>query len=669
MRWLLIALILFPLHASAEESGSAPFIMPWDAAPVDLSGLLDPPAGKHGFLGIDGERFIFEDGSPARFWGVTLTGSGCFPDQALAPKIADRLAKSGVNLVRFHRMDADWADPPLLVYGNDGYASLNPVALDRLDFFLMQLKNRGIYACFDMLGSRSLHAAEQQFFPAAGVDVFEGYIHFMPELRRLHARVIEQFWTRRNRYPDREGRVVDYRDDPGIVFVHLFETIPKLERMRLSSTERAALEERWREWLIDSETAYQPLQIEQPDRLSRRFWSELIATSQAGFVFQLRSLGVKVPIAGSLNLSDSWDLNAQGEMDFIAAHAIWNRPFANYIGFPDEAMVDADPGLRSNLISELAWARIKDKPFAAMGWDSPWPNSTRAELPLWLAAASLLQDWPVCVANTYRSYHEPGGAMIDAPFESFNDPARFGLMPAAALLFHRAEIDPLRRDLTLSAKPESLSATTPVSADGIHTSRLADRYRIESTLRSAANGRSILWPTQPESIESARLKREPPREFRHDHERGLIAIDTSSTQALIGRMNQSRPEDLSGIRIDCDNDFGVICVSSLDEEEIERSRDLLLTAVSRANNSGFESQEVRQGKIINQRGTAPAVIDPVSARVEIKSDHEAWQAAAINAAGRELERLPIHYSNGMLIIDIGASPTIYFRLTPKPASE
>ena len=50
--------------AGIIETGSA----------LDMSFLLDGPAGKHGFLKVKGERFVFEDGTHARFWGGNTFG-------------------------------------------------------------------------------------------------------------------------------------------------------------------------------------------------------------------------------------------------------------------------------------------------------------------------------------------------------------------------------------------------------------------------------------------------------------------------------------------------------------------------------------------------------------------------------------------------------------------
>ena len=53
----------------------------WDSSPVDLSYLnaSDRPAGRHGRVRADGDALVFEDGTPARFWGTT-SPAGALPD-------------------------------------------------------------------------------------------------------------------------------------------------------------------------------------------------------------------------------------------------------------------------------------------------------------------------------------------------------------------------------------------------------------------------------------------------------------------------------------------------------------------------------------------------------------------------------------------------------------
>ena len=59
------------------------------------------PAGRHGFMTCRDGRLVFEDGAEARFWGANFNSAANFPPHHYSEKVARRLAKFGVNLVRF----------------------------------------------------------------------------------------------------------------------------------------------------------------------------------------------------------------------------------------------------------------------------------------------------------------------------------------------------------------------------------------------------------------------------------------------------------------------------------------------------------------------------------------------------------------------------------------
>jgi hypothetical protein len=88
------------------------------------------------------------DDERVRFWGVNLAFNANFPDLQDAPRVARRLRKLGVNLVRLHHMDSS---PDSSAAGNSllttgPYPTLNQSAVTRLRAFLDALKAEGIYA-------------------------------------------------------------------------------------------------------------------------------------------------------------------------------------------------------------------------------------------------------------------------------------------------------------------------------------------------------------------------------------------------------------------------------------------------------------------------------------------------------------------------------------------
>ena len=82
------------------------WVMPWGEhlkpSALNMSHLLDRPAGKHGFVRSVGDQFRFEDGDRARFWGACIGYQENMPKGRYAPAMAEWIAFNGWNCVREH---------------------------------------------------------------------------------------------------------------------------------------------------------------------------------------------------------------------------------------------------------------------------------------------------------------------------------------------------------------------------------------------------------------------------------------------------------------------------------------------------------------------------------------------------------------------------------------
>ncbi len=145
---------------------------PYSISPGDTTPSIYLPvtpfevAGTHGFLRTNSSgNFAFEDGTPARFYGVTMQWAACYPDSVQAEVIAKRLRKIGVNLVRFQYFDnaydfGDWAQQRTFLDAATQYTTLHPKQIERLDWFLYQLKRNGIYAALTLQSARAARASD-----------------------------------------------------------------------------------------------------------------------------------------------------------------------------------------------------------------------------------------------------------------------------------------------------------------------------------------------------------------------------------------------------------------------------------------------------------------------------------------------------------------------------
>ncbi len=163
---LWISLVTSYAPAAATEDTVTPlfpFVLPWDdSAPgvTDLSGWLHAPAGKDGFVHAGKDGHLYAGESRIRFFGVNFCYGANFPRTNDADKIAARLAKFGINVVRFHHMDAQPFPNGIRARGDKSTRAIDAEALDRLDHFVATLKRHGIYANFNLLVSRPFNAAD-----------------------------------------------------------------------------------------------------------------------------------------------------------------------------------------------------------------------------------------------------------------------------------------------------------------------------------------------------------------------------------------------------------------------------------------------------------------------------------------------------------------------------
>ncbi len=243
---LAIFLVLLVPSLQAQTSWF-PFALPWDddsKTVIDASDLLvdypgqDPASviDSRGFLraGADGHFYWEKTGRRARFWGVNFTFNANFPpcpDEPLRPgefsdtraanKIARRLAKLGVNVVRFHHMDTE--PSPDGIWDRAYYPSdtqhLDPAQLKRLDWLIYQLRLNGIYVNLNLKVGRRFGPNDgiddsSQF--TGSLDYFQGVSHFNRRMVDLQQDYARKLLAHRNPYTG-----MTYAEDPVLAFVEI----------------------------------------------------------------------------------------------------------------------------------------------------------------------------------------------------------------------------------------------------------------------------------------------------------------------------------------------------------------------------------------------------------------------------------------------------------------
>ncbi len=199
-----------------------PYTLPWDDMPIDISHVYknEKPAGRHGFLLIKENKFVFEDGTEGRFWGTNFNSGANFPSHEYSEKTARRLAKTGINLVRFHQLDAEWSTPNIFQFdkgeNKTNTLELDPRSMERLDYLIYCLKNEGIYIYIDLLTYRKFKSGDGVEAVECLSEAAKPFSNFDKRLIELQKKFNDDLWTHINPYTK-----LAYKDDPVFVLTEL----------------------------------------------------------------------------------------------------------------------------------------------------------------------------------------------------------------------------------------------------------------------------------------------------------------------------------------------------------------------------------------------------------------------------------------------------------------
>jgi hypothetical protein len=587
----------------------------------DASEWLDPPAGRHGFLTVRDGHFAFEDGTPVRFFGVNIPGAYALPTHEEAERLAERLAQMGCNLVRLHHLDAPWAKPNIFDPRFDDTQHLSADSLDRLDYFIAQLKARGIYVYLDLLVSRRFKKGDGvQGYRRLNGRSLKVAAQYSPRLIQLQKQYARDLLTHVNPYTQR--RLVD---EPAIALADLINesTLLTLARFRdaLPPIYLNELRMLWHEYLAGTGAAGQANPegyLDGGDERTQRFYASLQSRYFEELAGYLRGLGLRIPLAGS-NVSNeriqAQDLLTNARLDFIDRHAYWDHPkggFGDLVRFNNASVLEHP---EYNPVIRLSRQRVAGKPFVLSEWSIPWPNEYRSAGPLLMAAYAAFQGWDGLLHFDYQD--NLGAERITKNFDVSALPELALQFPVAARLFHRRDVAPARDG----------AVAGPATSSG-------------------APGMNGPWVSDT-------------GELAWDHEQGLVLIETPRTQAALGRLN-GVPAALRDVTFAVTTPFAALALTSLDGHPLASSRHLLLTAVARAENAGTIYNAART--LLRDSGTAPILLEPVvGSAFLLLGERVLPEVFALDAGGDRVRPVSVRADQGMAEVPLGEAPAYEIR--------
>ncbi|MBO4412144.1 MAG: hypothetical protein J5794_08180 [Lachnospiraceae bacterium] len=664
--------------------------------PVDISFAFgdERPAGKHGFLKTDGEVLRFEDGTIARFWGVCMNGSACFPSHEYSERVAERLMMTGVNIVRLHQLDGEFHTPNIFSFHKGQRLKstrvFDPRSLDALDYFVKCLKDHGIYCYLDNMVFRHFKSGDGVAYADElhGLHYYTGrpYSLFDPVMIERQKEYSTNLWTHFNPYTG-----LQYKDDPVFVLSEIVnegtlwfggyhpakgeKPIPQVAYYENELKELFLAWAKDHEIAVDAEKA-DVWDLDDPN--VNQFKLELIWKYNQTMYDHLRSIGVRIPLTGSnmLGSTGSYAVYAQkNARDYMDNHHYY---YDWAWGEFDKIAVNKPINGNPSILPGLPKMRVKGLPFFVSEWGMPYPNSYRAEGPVYYAAVGALQGWSGMTIHTYaygtnldqvdmigKQYSSStlgGISYREGVFSAWNDPSVWGLFYHSALMLRRADLSPANKTVGIR-EPLSMSVPGKAYSTGVEVHRLvsildgSDEKGVDEVINCSD---AIPWENPNRIVsDNGQMWRDLALKFG--------GIDTERTKILYGKLGkhgragariQAVPgTEVKGFKVESRTDFAVIALSSLTDDPISKSDNLLLTTVGRSRNTDSQFD----GERLVEYGHAPIVSQVIHAKLTIETERTDLIVWGINEEGILTGIVPATFKDGKMTFTLGEDyPSLHY---------
>ena len=414
--------------------------------PYDYS-YLNHPLTESDRIVVCGSHFCRAgDNQRVRFFGVNLGSGSNFPEQKDAVRIAKRLRRLGVNLVRLHHMDSHIDHDPnraesILLDGP--YPTFNPVAVARLKYFINALSAEGIYV------DLNLHV---------------GYL-FRPGVDALPAGITSSITGPLDHfYPDMISKEKDYATQ--LIWALGLKGNPVLAMVEISNEESLLLtwqtgqlasqaqgeyldylKNLWNQF-CDGTDIPMPMKVDHSET-SHQF-IRFLAQIEQKYYEQMRDVIISqtdnlVPITGTqMGYGCLLNLNVQQNLGFLDNHV-----YVDHYVFGKGKDKNKDWRIRNKGVADgsvpylanAAFMRRSDKPYTITEFNQPWPNTNGSEILPVMAALGSFQDWDALVFFAY-SYMQEWDATAPHSFVINGDPGKLANFGQSAKMFRTASIAP-----------------------------------------------------------------------------------------------------------------------------------------------------------------------------------------------------------------------------------
>ena len=623
----LFLLLVLAGAAALAQPGYFQFSVDQDrlAGAPDFSRLNHPlgPAdrlfvrGAHFYrVGDDLEPFTSDD-ERVRLFGINLVFGGCFPEPGDAARIARRLRKMGVNLVRLHHMDTSPDEEPerarsILTTGP--YPTLNPVSVKRLRRFLDALAAEGIYV------NLNLHVG-YRFRPFVdGVPAMPGGREIPRQSKPLHIffpRMVEL----QKQYARKVIRALELKGKPALAMVEinnesslLFSWQAGRMEAAVAGAYRTELRKQWNAWLRERygstealcrswkrcpagaaiENGNVPLvgsgERDDPARTNdfirfledadRRYLKEMLEVVRAETDALVPVAGTQLRFGGPLNFDTHAILDYQDNHFYIDHYNFPNRRWD-----PRDWRIRDSSSVGTGLerFLETALYRESGRPYTVSEYNQPYPNRQAAEIDATLAAFGAFQDWDSIMHFAY-AHDRNWDAPVPSSFDINGDWTKYALIAQSAWLFRSGVIRPGEALVEVPLSRERKMAATRQRRSRNLAEYLAKTASYEPAVALLHRVAVVNESARPLPEAARRRLASPLRsdtaQLTYDREARIFKIHAERAAGVFGFTGTGRAVAAGALAVELApsaRGFAAVLVTSLDGKPIEDSRRLLLS--------------------------------------------------------------------------------------------
>ncbi len=646
---------------------------------IDMSHLIEAPAGRHGFLKRHGAALRFEKATqPVKFWAVGAAPGDKTPGQM--KQAARWYRKHGINLVRQHT-----------VLGIVGLMNANgkfdPEKMDRYDRWFAALKEQGIYTTWSVIYPHhgaflqkhdgydselfaELDASDTNHDGQRGPIVVNDYINLDRRLQDIALRYFDKLLNHTNPHTG-----LKYKDDPALavlefqnesnVFFHTLNGLrtgnpPKyaraMRRMFFQFAQekyktRAAVARAWKN-RVDRHDNWEAGEL---GLMGAYHWGadgplhefagqfrragdyiEFLAKLQRSY-YSRREAEVRKIGFGGVTVTTAWrsggpagsmaNLYADTAADMIDRHDYFGGGEGRH-RIVEGAVINKThldrPG--TGLLS-LALFQVEDRPFGVSEWSMMPPAPYKAEAaPLYAFYGMGLQGWDASYHFNCGS-HRMGDGWPNLSKYVSHTPHYMGQFPALAFAVHNNHIQEgkvvaarrLSRDDVFAGK-DVLGQS--LAGGGHDDKRLVGRLTtppeavaVGRVTIGFGEGNSTKMDLAPFWDKTKKTLTSTTGQLIWNYGERCVEVRSPKTQGVIGFTGQAT-YDLPGLTAQIKTPFVSLVLTPLDDEDLSSSSRILITAMARDKQTGAVYNA--GWSRLEQLGGPPLLMEPVQATLRIK---------------------------------------------------